>query len=468
MRPPEYLKAVTNLIQWMDQEQWAELHADLRDAHIEPLEEHLPKEKLQEILDEQKELMLAGYILEDFFSCWFVESGEDGGGAEINVVDEYLKQRGWRESVLGKRYLEALRDSTASLYEVVDVDPGRGTTVRDLFRGGDPIALEDAYGVEWAVRWDCFAGRLVSLKGKNYLTNAQLPLPPEDAQRAQETLGGTKTELYETAEQQGVEEENEDIFIRRVLDTNGVSARLLSQFWLMGLLHRTMAAPPKLQNTDGEALLFAEVRFPLQGDLAEIAAALDDTEAVEREGGEGLAWVWSSPGSPSQHSMGKLTKGGPQWSGDSDRTCLASIRVEGQELVLETNSEERAERSQNLLESRLGKLIGPPRVSYEDMEELMARESSTPLPEPDILPEVLEKARNDHLDDHYRSVLDRPLPFLGGETPREAAASKTGRTRVMTWLKILENNESRQAVQLGTKPYDVSWIWQELGIERSG
>ncbi len=42
---------------------------------------------------------------------------EDGS----NIVDDYLKRRGWKESVPNRRYMTALRSSVMSLYEVSDI-----------------------------------------------------------------------------------------------------------------------------------------------------------------------------------------------------------------------------------------------------------------------------------------------------------------------------------------------------------
>jgi hypothetical protein len=36
----------------------------------------------------------------------------------------------------------------------------------------------------------------------------------------------------------------------------------------------------------------------------------------------------------------------------------------------------------------------------------------------------------------------------------------------VNWLKEIENRELRDAARGGTTPYDMSWMWQELGIDR--
>jgi len=38
-----------------------------------------------------------------------------------NIVDDYLKRRGWKESASARAYMSALRTSVVSLYEVSDI-----------------------------------------------------------------------------------------------------------------------------------------------------------------------------------------------------------------------------------------------------------------------------------------------------------------------------------------------------------
>ena len=124
-------KATANLVKWSDRGEWEALQREVYAAHFEPVIDSLdlPADAL-DVLPDEGAGMLSVFILEDFFTARFGEHGER------NVIDDYLKRRGWRESVPARRYLEALRDSTLSLYEVVDVVPGRHMTVRDLILGG--------------------------------------------------------------------------------------------------------------------------------------------------------------------------------------------------------------------------------------------------------------------------------------------------------------------------------------------
>jgi hypothetical protein len=70
-------------------------------------------------------------------------------------------------------------------------------------------------------------------------------------------------------------------------------------------------------------------------------------------------------------------------------------------------------------------------------------------------------------EQHYGKWLDEPLPALGGRTPRQAAASKSGRPKVVALLKHMENSTERQRRE-GLGGYDFSWMWEDLGLDRPG
>lgn len=210
MRPPEFIRAVLNLIKWSDREPWSERRIDLLDQHIRGvvMDFDISGERIADLLDEEDMSRLVGFVMEHFSTVRF---GEDG---ELNEIDAYIEKHGWRESVQGKRYLEALRDSTASLYEVIEVVPGRTLKVRDLLRGGDGIVVEDPAG-ESIVRWDCIAGHLVTVSGKVWLADAMLLMHPIVADLTREDfeamVNDAKQYIRRELERQGAtEEELED------------------------------------------------------------------------------------------------------------------------------------------------------------------------------------------------------------------------------------------------------------------
>ena len=117
---PRFDRATQNLVQWAARGEWEPLQQAFYAAHLEPVTDglDLPDDAF-DVLPDEGAGMLRVFILEEFFTARFGEHDE------LNVVDDYLARRGWRESVPARRYLEALRDSTLSLYEVIDIVRGR-------------------------------------------------------------------------------------------------------------------------------------------------------------------------------------------------------------------------------------------------------------------------------------------------------------------------------------------------------
>ncbi|MEI8080717.1 MAG: hypothetical protein WCI74_02605, partial [Actinomycetes bacterium] len=175
-------------------------------------------------------------------------------------------------------------------------------------------------------------------------------------------------------------------------------------------------APPTLQNTEGEPLVFcqATLRIP---DLGEMATGLD--EAYERDESSDGAWVESVQ----THGATRVR---------------AFLHLRGDELSIETNSEARFER---VLET----------VSGIQPQALVLSESRVPfdqLPEPDeddsgggAFAEELDEqdpAVQQMLAQAVRQYelqwLDQSIPALSGTTPREAAADPTRRQDLIRLL----------------------------------
>jgi hypothetical protein len=69
-----------------------------------------------------------------------------------------------------------------------------------------------------------------------------------------------------------------------------------------------------------------------------------------------------------------------------------------------------------------------------------------------------------NMDRYYMNLLDESVPMLGNMTPRRAAKSATGREKLVTWLKLLENSAARGGDGSPMADCDFTWMWEELGI----
>jgi hypothetical protein len=104
-------------------------------------------------------------------------------------------------------------------------------------------------------------------------------------------------------------------------------------------------------------------------------------------------------------------------------------------------------------------------VEMEDITDVLGV-SERPPPAPSGLSQEQERALvHQGLEDHYRRVLDEPIPALGGKSPRASVKTLNGREKVAVWLKTLENHMARQDPDSPMGSYDVGWMWRELGVE---
>ncbi|MDP6622797.1 MAG: hypothetical protein QF754_11085 [Alphaproteobacteria bacterium] len=461
MRIPGADKAVANIMKWSAKDDWRPYREQVFAQHFDIICDRfdITEEEITDFLGDSFG-MYFGCVFEDFLATRFEEDGEK------NVIDEYLKRRGWREKVPAKRYLEAIKNSVMSLHEVVDLNPGHTMTVRDLVLGGDPVTVEEKLGSETAVRWDRIAGRIVTVNKKNYFTGAMLLFSQEVSDEVlagiDEMVKNIKKRLRREAKKVEEHVNFDDMDLRAMFLRS--SAQLFTSTWLTDALDQSLAPMPEVRNSDGEELLFSEARFPISGEISEVIAGLGKIDEFDRDDLEELRWTWLGLGSPSARVADEegLTVETDHASG---RTVLGGIEIAKGALILSTNSTTRADQGQRLLLSRLEGLLGQPLTSHQTLESMLDEHPETPSIEDELPAEVAEQAIHSYLENHYRQTLDEPLPFLDDKTPRQAAKTKKGRTQVISWLKKLENSEARRAAGQGQEPYDFQWMWRELKID---
>ena len=143
------------------------------------------------------------------------------------------------------------------------------------------------------------------------------------------------------------------------------------------------------------------------------------------------------------------------------------------ELWLTANSLNRSEKGIEALIGLLGDLVTPQLTQLQSPEQLLAEEEETMSSSPgfdpaeiDMDPDELSDLVSDYFDQHYRKSLDESIPALDNKTPRQCIRTKSGRKKVIAWLKYLENQEYRKASRSGDTAYDFSWMWIELGLEK--
>lgn len=463
-------KAIQGIVEWSQKDAWQEHHADILHWHVAPAYEEagIDPQALEEMIGPDGSSMLWGVVFEHFLTGFY-------GPEEINPIDDYLKRRGWQESVQGKQYLQGLRDSVLSLYEVVDVDPGRFVILRDLILGGDPIKVTERSGSQYMVKWDRFACRMVHVLGKPLLTGGVLPLPPDVAVKVKDALEDAIHELEKIAKREvkktpGLEMPRRAALAVEVLLESPV---VFTGFWMTDLLQKQMNPKPPMVNFDGEELVFMEIRYPMTGDHGdEIRERLDVIKGFYRNEKDESAWNWLRDPKGLPRAGGSKPEGKIAYDAnlESGKQVMGMVELREGAVVLTVNAKGRAETGRALLEKSLDGLVGTPLTGIQTLEQAMdannqrKEQGDGPPPPSDLSPQEEAQILNGFLDQHFRKILKERIPALDNKTPRQALRSKVGRRKVVEWLKMLENNEMRRARESGLEPYDATWMWEELGI----
>lgn len=387
-----------------------------------------------------------------------------------NLADEYLRRRGWKESVATRSYIAALRRTPMSLFEVSGIVPGESMMLRDLVRGGDPVRVMEKSGSRGARQWDRLATRLIQLGDRSVISGALMvfDMDTSDAllKAIQRTLAKAPGEAAKLARELDVAAD--EAALDGVADLDLVLAGagfLFTSFWLdVALKAALRPSRPEVFNSAGEPLEFVTVHFPLATGvrLDAVRAALSAVPGLRQENAS--FWNWVDEGATGR-SRRKPDAQQFTTTMDDGAVVLGNLELKVRRVSLTANSAARAARGQALLAQALTDLVRAPLLERVDLDQRLAEGEGRPRQGSGLPPEIEREVVSKALDDHYRRVLDEPIPALGNRTPRAAVKTAKGRDKAVAWLKLLENGGARHDAGDPMGAYDFGWMWRELGVE---
>jgi hypothetical protein len=455
--------SLSGLMKWLRRAEWQDAFDELLHRHLAPAcaKADVAVDELPELIGDQHLTALWGCVFEDFLA----RNLDDGR----NIVDDYLKRRGWKESASNKAYMIALRSSVMSVYEVSGIARDASFLARDLVRGGEPVRVSERSATRSLKPWDRMAARVVRVGTRIEMAGGVLLFDCDTSEAVLRALrrAGKKARRNagELARQLG-RDIADPLIAEALTDTEilRASAFLFTNVWLDDLLKRTLdPALPQMCNTDGDELIFTTVSYPLKLEATAdaIGLALAAVPALQCE--SKTFWNWIEP---QPNARRRRPADGQTFITTGDGSLvLGTLELKDRMLVLQVNSQQRAERGRALIEPVLGQLIGQPVTEARTVAQLMASRpanKSTALSSglsADEERAVLHAA----LDRHYMNLLDEPVPMLGNVPPLVAKPAN-GRERLVAWLKLLENGAARHASGTPMADYDLSWMWEKLGI----
>ncbi len=299
-RVMESSKSLSGLMKWLAKDPWRGGFLDVLDRHIGKVldEQDIPDfDELGGLIDLHWAMTLWGCAFEDFLT-----KHVDGAG---NIVDDYLKRRGWKESAGNKAYMAEIKDSVMSLYEVSDIQPGRSFLARDLVRGGEPVRISERSATKTLKPWDRVAMRIVDVRGKNIIGGGLLPFELEPSERLIAAISSVKNQgsadIPAFIDALGVDKNDPEVDLLIGTATNKTEllrnlAPAFSLYFLEDLLDRIVnPAVLQLTNSDGEDMEFMRLVYRLAEGVtpAQVRAALNRTPDLDAA--SETFWNWLEP-----------------------------------------------------------------------------------------------------------------------------------------------------------------------------
>lgn len=399
--------------------------------------------------------------LDTLFVPWFLfnwlpdnaELDDDERYPDMQVARHYLEQDSAQIDSYKRQFIEEACSQPYSFFMVTGVVAGKQLTLRDLLLQR-VVTVQERQASTMLGKGEILYARVITVDDCSVMLGCGLAIIPpsyiDDFIATREGFaaacpGFDKDYLLEC-----------DLYLREIyFDTRYLALNPL---------------PPVLENTDGEPLQLTTLSYDLHCTPTEALAALaglalennaaelEQTGALDQRGKlASVEFPWLKKGNE-QHET---------W----EHTVLGNISIDGAELTVDVNSQERAGIIRRKIERRLGKraqfrdeVVRPAEDILEEIQNRpddekaeSARQKNKELA---ALPEA-RQALKEMAEQHWNSWLDKPLPILRYETPREAATTATGRERLEALFWQFEGQPA------GDNAYapDIPRLKKTLGME---
>lgn len=356
-------------------------------------------------------------------------------GQKIRTADLLLGPGGPKLTPQGRKHIEALAAAPLSLYEIQEVQRGTGVLVADLIdKDVPPFFVHEVSATESLIQWDIIGARCMLQNGTYSFGGGVYPLQRKEASRCLARIQKALKSKRGKASP-------------RAVRTEGIIT------WWVNAISTPPQFPIVLDQQTKELIAYTTDNYAVSDwqALEAVLLAQKDVE-VEEDGA-----VWTHAEAIDAHRY---------------RSLARLERIAGKDrLRVECNTRGKADAARKWLEAIAGDLVRrTSRKSVTPSQALRAAGKKKPVApsrqEP-IPQEAQRQIIHEFLTRHYEEWPSIPLPALKGKTPLEAAKLKSLRPKLMDILKQIEQGEARRAKRDdGVQTFDVSFLWERLGIER--
>ena len=348
---------------------------------------------------------------------------------EKTLIDLYMENNK-KLSLDEHKVLTMMKNSVISLYEVQEVFPEKGLLLKDQLFGEEYDVREKA-ATRSLRKWDIYAARLLHVDGEYIMSGSVYPYNRKLKEWILEDIH---------AEYEDYKHEYPDAAMDEFLKK---SSEIFNFYWY-DIIQNPI--PIKLHTTSGEPMLMSKAIFEIKDKEAVIKGLLE-IKGFE-QGKNHIIWY------------DKRNKEG-------SATILGNVEIKGNKLMLESNSKKRLERGKKLILKALSDVVIHKADTFQDpMEAMKSFKTTSPEKPTNELPmELQQQFYTQFMQKHNEKWLKDKIPALGGQTPLRAVKTEEGKKKVIELLKLFENGEEYNKKE-GKPYYDLSWMWERLGLER--
>lgn len=381
--------------------------------------------------------------LDTAFLPWFVfnwipdnaEVDEADRYPEMQVAMHYLELKGSRIDSFQRRFIEEICSQPYSFFVVTGAVPGQQMTLCDLLLGRE-VTVHERQASASLRNGSIIYTRIITLDDTSIMVGCAPTVIPAKY----------LNELIDIREEMAERHLGLDPDLLHEYD---IELREIYFGILEEIFHPVL---PQLHNTDGDPLQLTKLYYALKCTPREALDALatlsmSDAKEFMREG------TFNRQGELLSIEFPWLKKGNRQHAG-WDNTVMGHITIDGEELTVDVNSQQRADAIKRKITHRLGKRASFRNAVIQSMEKMLEEmqhnpggmQASTGQDDGGLmaLPEVQEQIR-EMAEQHWLAWLDTQLPALKGQTPREAAKTALGRERLEAlFIEFAQHHESPQ------------------------
>jgi SEC-C motif/Antitoxin Xre/MbcA/ParS C-terminal toxin-binding domain len=396
--------------------------------------------------------------LDSPFLPWFLfnwqpdnaEKAEEDQQPELPIAEHYLQHNGDRLGSLERRFIQEACSRHFSFCVVLDLEPGRSLTLRDLFCRQEIMVWEKQASTTLR-KGDTLFARTISLDGVSIMFGCAPFVIPASFQPV---LLDARDHI----------EVHHGAFNQQMLAEYDFEIREIYYDIREQILNPRI---PGIHNTDGDPMLPTTLHYRLYCSPEEAFTALQSLALPEEDEDLLAEAEYDELGQLRKVHLPWLKRGNRQHT-SWNNTLMGDITIEGEQLTVAVNSKERAESIQRKMIRRLGKRVKFQRAVHESLKKALDEHIASPtaasqadqelMASPEIQGELREMA-----EEHWHKWLDMPLPALNNQTPLKAARTEKGRERLEA---LMMDFEQRQDASHPFAP-DIAALRRSLGLREN-